>query len=68
MLTTEFKINLVAPAAGERIVARARVTKAGHALTLVQAEVFAERDGHEHLIAFLTTTMMAHKGREGIDD
>lgn len=68
VLTTEFKINLVAPAAGERIVARAQVIKAGRTLTLVQAEVFAERAGREHLIAFLTATMMALEGRAGIDD
>jgi uncharacterized protein (TIGR00369 family) len=34
ILTTEFKINLVAPAIGDRIVARGRVIKAGRTLTL----------------------------------
>jgi acyl-coenzyme A thioesterase PaaI-like protein len=34
VLTTEFKINLVAPGAGERIIARGRVVKAGRTLTL----------------------------------
>jgi acyl-coenzyme A thioesterase PaaI-like protein len=38
-LTTEFKINLLAPAAGERTVARGRVVKAGR--TLTQTEVFS---------------------------
>ena len=37
VLTTEFKINLLAPAAGERILARGRVVKAGRTLTLAQA-------------------------------
>jgi uncharacterized protein (TIGR00369 family) len=41
VLTAEFNINLVAPAAGERIVARGRVIKAGRTLTLAQTEVFA---------------------------
>jgi uncharacterized protein (TIGR00369 family) len=41
VLTTEFKINLLAPAAGERILARGRVVKAGRTLILSQAEVFA---------------------------
>jgi acyl-coenzyme A thioesterase PaaI-like protein len=45
VLTTEFKINLVAPAAGERILARGKVVKAGRTLTLAQAEVFAESGG-----------------------
>ena len=34
VLTAEFKINLLAPATGERIVARGRVVKAGRTLTL----------------------------------
>jgi uncharacterized protein (TIGR00369 family) len=66
VLTTEFKINLVAPAAGERIVARGRVVKAGRTLTLAQAEVFAVTDGKEKLIALLTATMMNIKDREEI--
>ena len=47
VLTTEFKINLVAPAAGERIIARGRVVKPGRTLTLAQTDVFAENDGKE---------------------
>lgn len=68
VLTTEFKINLVAPAAGERIIARGRVVKPGRTLTLVQTEVFAESQGKEKLIALLTATMMSIEGREGFDD
>lgn len=68
VLTTEFKINLLAPAKGERIVARGKVVKAGRTLTLSQCEVFAERDGKEHLVALLTATMMAIEGRAGIVD
>jgi uncharacterized protein (TIGR00369 family) len=68
VLTTEFKINLVAPAAGDRIVARGKVVKAGRTLTLAQTEVFAESGGQEKLIALLTATMMAVEGHEGIDD
>lgn len=68
VLTTEFKINLLAPAEGDRIVARGRVVKAGRTLTLAQSEVFAETDGQEKLIAFLTATLMAVEGRDGISD
>jgi uncharacterized protein (TIGR00369 family) len=68
VLTTEFKINLVAPAVGERIIARGRVVKPGRTLTLVQTEVFAESQGQEKLIALLTATMMSIEGRDGIDD
>jgi len=68
VLTAEFKINLLAPAAGERILARGRVVKAGRTLTLAQAEVFAESAGQEKLVALLTATLMAVKGRDGISD
>ena len=68
VLSTEFKINLVAPAVGDRIVARGRVVKAGRTLTLAQTEVFAETDGEERLVALLTATMMTVEGREGIND
>lgn len=68
VLTTEFKINLLAPAAGERIVAQGEVVKAGRTLTLAQARVFAESEGKARLVAFLTATMMAIEGRDGIAD
>ena len=68
VLTTEFKINFVAPAIGERIVARARVVKTGRTLTLVQAVVFAQTGGLEKIVALLTATMMAVDGREGVMD
>lgn len=54
VLTTEFKINLIAPAVGERIVARGRVVKAGRTLTVAQAEVVAESAGKVKLVALLT--------------
>ena len=68
VLTTEFKINLLAPATGERIIAGGKVVKAGRTLTLAQTEVFAEKEGREQLIALLTATLMTVEGREGIAD
>ncbi|RAI59136.1 DUF4442 domain-containing protein [Roseicella frigidaeris] len=68
VLTTEFKINLLAPARGERILARGRVVKAGRTLTLAQTEVFAASGGQERLVALLTATLMAIEDREGITD
>lgn len=68
VLTAEYKINLLAPAMGERIVARGRVVKAGRTLTLAQADVFAQSGGQEKLIALLTATLMTIKGRDGISD
>jgi uncharacterized protein (TIGR00369 family) len=68
VLTTEFKINLLAPATGERIVARGKVVKAGRTLIVAQTEVFAETEGKQRLIALLTATLMAIEGRDGIAD
>ncbi|HEY4365714.1 MAG TPA: PaaI family thioesterase [Steroidobacteraceae bacterium] len=68
VLTAEFKINLLAPAGGDRIYARGRVLKAGRTLTLAQTEVFAERAGEEKLVALLVATLMNIEGREGILD
>ena len=68
VLTTEFKINLLAPAAGERILARGRVIKAGRTLTLAQTEVFSQTAGKEKLVALLTATLMTVEGREGVND
>jgi uncharacterized protein (TIGR00369 family) len=68
VLTTEFKINLVAPAMGERIIARGEVVKSGRTLTLAQAKVFAQAGGQEKLVALLTATLMAIEGQEGVSD
>ncbi|MGL4728529.1 MAG: PaaI family thioesterase [Bosea sp. (in: a-proteobacteria)] len=68
VLTTEFKINLMAPAAGERLIAQGRVIKAGRTLTVALAEVHAEADGKRRLIAMLTASMMTITGRDGVSD
>lgn len=68
VLTTEFKINLLAPAKGDRIVAIGQVVKSGRTLTIAQTEVFAESGDESELIGLLTATLMAVQGREGISD
>ncbi|HET8774055.1 MAG TPA: PaaI family thioesterase [Thermoanaerobaculia bacterium] len=55
VLTVEFKVNLLAPAAGERFVAAATVLRAGRTLTVVRADVHA--DGK--LVATMLGTMIA---------
>ena len=47
ILTVEFKLNLLAPGIGERLVARATVIKAGRTLTVCQSDVFCVTDGEE---------------------
>ena len=68
VLTTEMKINFLAPAGGDYIIARGRVLKAGRTLTLVQTEIFTVTAGQEKLIAFLTATFMTIENRDGIED
>jgi uncharacterized protein (TIGR00369 family) len=45
VLAVEFKINLLAPARGDRFLACGRVVRPGRTLTVCQAEVFAETAG-----------------------
>lgn len=58
VLTTEMKINLLAPAEGDILIARGRVIKPGRRLVIVQADVFGIRNGSETHIALLTGTML----------
>jgi uncharacterized protein (TIGR00369 family) len=58
-LAVEFKVNLLAPARGERFEARARVLRRGNTLSVIRADVFAIRDGKEEMIAtMLETTIL----------
>lgn len=67
VLSVEFKLNLVAPAAGDAFVARARVKKAGRTLSVVTADVFALREGEEErLVATMQGTMMTVLDRPGL--
>jgi len=62
VLTVELKVNLLAPAAGDSLVARGRVLRAGRTLTICSGEAVAEADGVETTVATLLTTMMAVRG------
>jgi uncharacterized protein (TIGR00369 family) len=58
VLTVEYKVNFVAPAAGSRMIGRGRVTKPGRRLTVCAGDVFAVTDGKEKLVATMLATMM----------
>lgn len=58
VLTAEMKINLLAPAMGERLVAEGHVIKPGRRLVVVQAEVWSETGGDRRQVALLTGTMV----------
>ena len=46
-LTAEYKLNLLSPAIGERLICRARVIKPGRQVAVVAADVFCITDGKE---------------------
>lgn len=58
VVTAEIKINLLAPARGTRLIATGRVIKPGKRLSVVTAEVHAEEEGVQTLIAILQGTMV----------
>lgn len=65
VLTVELKVNLLAPATGESLLARGRVVRSGRTLTVCSGEAVTLADGAETTVATLLTTMMAVRG-EGV--
>jgi uncharacterized protein (TIGR00369 family) len=63
VLTVEFKINLVAPADGERLVATARVKKTGRTLTICEFEVAAVKHGRSTVCALGLQTLIHLAGK-----
>ena len=63
VLTVEYKLNLMAPADGERLVARGEVVRPGRTLLVTRAEVFAVRDNTWTLCALMQQTIMAMHGK-----
>jgi len=68
VLTTEFKINLLAPAKGERLRAVGRVVRAGKKLIVTLGEVFAEEGGQSKQIALITASLMVIDTGTGLRD
>ena len=58
VLTLEYKINFVRPAAGDRLVAEGTVLRAGRSICVTRADVFFERDGQRGFCAALQQSMM----------
>lgn len=57
VLTAEFKINLLRPARGDRLICRATVIKPGGTLMVVESAVFCVLDSTETLVSRLMGTM-----------
>ncbi len=63
VLTVEYKMNLVAPADGEKLISRGQVVKAGRTLVITRAEVFAVKEGKEILCALMQQTIIVVQGK-----
>ena len=55
--TVDYTIKLIAPAAGDMIVARGRVVRSGRTLSVTASDVYAVRDGKEALCATALATI-----------
>jgi len=63
VLTVEYKINLLAPADGEELIARARVVRSGKTLKICTADVFVRKGGAETHCATVLGTIMCMAGK-----
>jgi uncharacterized protein (TIGR00369 family) len=68
VLSIEFKVNFLAPAAGELFLARGQVMRSGRSISVCTGEVLAVAQGQEKLVALMQATMMAVAGQDGIRD
>ncbi|MGA9394981.1 MAG: PaaI family thioesterase [Azonexus sp.] len=63
VLSVEYKINMMAPADGDYLIARGKVLRAGRTLIVTQGEVFAIKGGHETQCALMQQTVMVMHGK-----
>lgn len=68
VLSVEFKVNMLAPAVGDRFVATGRVVRSGRTLTVCTGEVTTLRDGDTVPVLLMQATMMAVRGRPEVAD
>ncbi len=69
VLTIEYKLNCLAPAAGERFRLVGRVRKAGRTIVVAEGDAIAVgQDGQEKLVSTMSATVMTIRGRDGVVD
>jgi uncharacterized protein (TIGR00369 family) len=68
VLAVEHNDTMLGPARGDRLLAVARVVRAGRTLTVCAAEVIAEREGTATTVVMMQGTMMAVRGRGDVSD
>ena len=62
VLTVEYKVNMLAPAEGDLLIARGEVLKPGRSLSIVRADVWARRGDKETRVAAMQQTLMVMHG------
>jgi acyl-coenzyme A thioesterase PaaI-like protein len=62
VLTVEYKINMLAPADGDLLVAVGEVLKPGRTLSIVRAEVFGVQGDRRSRVAAMQQTLMVMHG------
>jgi uncharacterized protein (TIGR00369 family) len=60
VLTVELKVNLLAPAGGDRLVAEGEVVRTGRTLTVCRGDAYAEQDAERVHVATMLATMVRH--------
>ncbi|GGH61439.1 thioesterase superfamily protein [Comamonas phosphati] len=68
VLTIEFKVNLLAPAKGQRFRMEGRVIKPGRTITVTEGRAYAMDQGRENLVATMGCTLMCVQDRQGLSD
>ncbi len=63
VLTVEYKINLLAPAAGEELIARAHVVRSGKTLKICAGDVYVRKGETETHCATMLATIMCLPGK-----
>ena len=64
VLTVEYKLNLLAPADGQLLIAEGSVVRYGRTLIVTRAEVFAIKNGKKTPCALLQQTIMSIHGKK----
>ena len=64
VLTVEFKLNLLAPADGEYLIAEGQVLKSGRNLVITRGEVYAIKNGKATHCATMQQTLMTMHAKE----
>ena len=62
VLSIEFKINLLGPGRGARMIARSEIIKAGRTVIISKADVYCVENGVETHTAILINTLLVARG------